>query len=528
MALVPMMPDNREVELKLIPMSGDLEHYARAAKVLGTAGKSRTRRLNSVYFDTPKLKLRRKGYSLRIRHDGRKNIQTVKSSGAGAIMRGEWECVVTADAPSKDTLAGTPVGDVLGDRGLSSLRPVFSTQVSRRTFVIMRPDATVELALDIGEIQRDDRSLPICEAELELASGTPAALLNCARDLASVVPSLPVLSSKGERGFRLMADFPQNAVSELSFDVTPDMSTKQAIQSAFSTCFAGLFDNFALLAAAGDGEALHQARVCIRRIRALASLFEPALQWRGENDLSPRLRWLTQFLGASREVDVLCETVLATLVMSHGNAPGVADLRAVFEARSAHAREAAIAYLKSPAVLDLSLDLLGALDAALARTSPTPEQTELLQMPIGRYLRHELRPRLKSFLKRCRHIERLDPPEQHEARVRAKKLRYMIDPFGALLPRRSFSGLIEPLQTIQRVLGDLNDRRTGEALLRSYVEEVLGGDSGSGRLLFAAGLATALCRTSDTKDVMDSAASARSSLQRADLDFDEGKDPDPA
>ncbi len=521
------MPDNREVELKLVPMSGDLEHYARAAKALGTSGKGRTKRLHSVYFDTPKLKLRRKGYSLRIRHDGRKTIQTVKSSGAGAILRGEWESVVTADAPSKDTLAGTPLCDVLGDRDLNNLRPVFSTQVRRRTFVIVRPDATVELALDIGEIQGDDRSLPICEAELELTSGTPAALLSCARDLAAVVPSLPILSSKGERGFRLRGDAEQEAVSELSFDVTPGMSTGQAIRSAFSTCLTGLFDNFALLAAGGGVEALHQARVCIRRIRALASLFEPALEWRGDNDLSPRLRWLTQFLGESREVDVLCETVLAALGASYGSAPGVADLRAGFETRGAHARETAIAYLRSSAAPDLSLDLLGALDAALGRASPTPEQAELLQMPIGRYLRRELRPRLKSFLKRCRHIERLGPPEQHEVRVRAKKLRYMIDPFGALLPRRSFSGLIEPLQTIQRVLGDLNDRRTGEALLMSYVEEVLGGGSGGGRILFAAGLATALCRASDTKDVTDSAAAARSGLERADLDFDEGEDFDP-
>lgn len=100
----------------------------------------------------------------------------------------------------------------------------------------------------------------------------------------------------------------------------------------------------------------------------------------------------------------------------------------------------------------------------------------------------------------------------------------MIDPFGALLARRSFSSLIEPLQTIQRVLGDLNDRRTGEALLMSYVEEVLGGDSGGSRILFAAGLATALCRASDTKDVTDSAAAARSRLERSDLDFDEGED----
>ena len=61
MALGPMMPDNREVELKLIPMSGDLEHYARAAKALGTSGKGRTRRLHSVYFDTPQAQAAAQG-----------------------------------------------------------------------------------------------------------------------------------------------------------------------------------------------------------------------------------------------------------------------------------------------------------------------------------------------------------------------------------------------------------------------------------------------------------------------------------
>lgn len=518
------MPDNREIELKLLPTDGDLERYARAARTLGASGRVTTKRLHSVYFDTPKLKLRRKGYSLRIRHDGRDNTQTVKSSGAGAVVRGEWERAVTVDAPSKETLAEIPLRNLLGDRDLNRLRPVFSTEVRRRTFAIERPDAIVELALDIGEIRGDGRTRPICEAELELGSGNPAALLSCARDLAAVVPSLVILSSKSERGFRLEGDFEQNAVSELSFDVTPGMNTAQAIQSAFSTCFTGLFDNFALLAAGGGVEALHQVRVCIRRIRALASLFEPALEWRRENDISPRLRWLTQFLGSSREVDVLCETVLAALGASYGNAPGVADLRAVFESRGERAREAAIAYLKSPAALELSLDLLAALNDAPGRSSPAPEQVDLLRMPIGRFLGRALRPRLKSFLKCSRHIESLDPPQQHEVRVRAKKLRYMIDPFGALLPRRSFSDVLEPLQTIQRVLGDLNDRRTGEALLRSYVEEMLGGDSGAGSILFAAGVATALCGASDTKDALSAAAAAWSGLKRADLDFDERED----
>jgi triphosphatase len=45
--------------------------------------------LVSVYFDTPKQKLARNGVSLRVRHNGDKFLQTIKSVGSnGSFRRG--------------------------------------------------------------------------------------------------------------------------------------------------------------------------------------------------------------------------------------------------------------------------------------------------------------------------------------------------------------------------------------------------------------------------------------------------------
>src|ERR1700686_2891040 len=65
--------------------------------------------LVSVYFDTPKHKLARNGVSLRVRHNGDKFLQTIKSVGStGSSRRGEWEHKIKGDAPNLRKAHGTP------------------------------------------------------------------------------------------------------------------------------------------------------------------------------------------------------------------------------------------------------------------------------------------------------------------------------------------------------------------------------------------------------------------------------------
>ena len=70
--------------------------------------------LVSVYFDTLKHKLARNGISLRVRHNGDKRLQTIKSEGAnGSFRRGEWEHEINGDIPDLRKAQSTPLAPLL-------------------------------------------------------------------------------------------------------------------------------------------------------------------------------------------------------------------------------------------------------------------------------------------------------------------------------------------------------------------------------------------------------------------------------
>jgi inorganic triphosphatase YgiF len=93
------MTQNAEIELKLEAKNTDIR------TVIGTlesstllrpaAAQAQSKGLVSVYFDTSKLKLRKHGVSLRVRHFGDHHVQTIKRDGpdqGAALTRDEWEC----------------------------------------------------------------------------------------------------------------------------------------------------------------------------------------------------------------------------------------------------------------------------------------------------------------------------------------------------------------------------------------------------------------------------------------------------
>ncbi len=73
----------REIELKLeVPVEG-LRKLQRSQLLRGNHLPRKGAELVSVYFDTKKLKLRKKGVSLRVRHMGGRLLQTIKRNEPG-------------------------------------------------------------------------------------------------------------------------------------------------------------------------------------------------------------------------------------------------------------------------------------------------------------------------------------------------------------------------------------------------------------------------------------------------------------
>jgi triphosphatase len=107
--------------------------------------------MSAVYFDTPDLALREAGYALRVRREGERWVQTLKSGSAGGLVRGEFERPLNQGILDLSLLATAGLPRKLLAR-LSDLRPVFETHVRRRQKLVTFGEAEIEVALDEGEV----------------------------------------------------------------------------------------------------------------------------------------------------------------------------------------------------------------------------------------------------------------------------------------------------------------------------------------------------------------------------------------
>lgn len=443
------MPD--EVELKIALRRHDAVALADSGLLGSEPQKARQR---SLYFDTADHSLFKAGLSLRIRRAGRKRTQTVKARGggsAGLFARPEWERAVGDDTPVVDHT--TPIRALLGERA-DMLAPVFEVRVERSTWGIHEGDAVIELVLDRGVVVAGNRRSPICEIELELKSGDANALFAFARKLDAAAPVRLGVLTKAERGYALL-DPLVPAFRAGRVDLRRDMTAAQAFQHIVQACFREFRLNEDLFLIGQAPEALHQARVALRRLRSALSIFDTLIVDDASAGLRDRLRWLAAELGQARSIDVLVERA----------PPGVLRDRLEAARRAAYAHMEEI--LESSRARGLMFDLAQwSMSGEWVRATGS---AELRDQPARAFASAAL-DRLRRKVKRGgRDLAGAGDQARHELRKNAKKLRYGAEFFVALFEhkpeRRRYKRFISALQALQESLGALNDLVTAPGIL---------------------------------------------------------------
>jgi triphosphatase len=463
-----------ETELKLAIAP---EHVARLARsaVLRDASHTRpaTRRTHSVYFDTPDHALRLAGMALRLRRDGRRWIQTLKTAGrveAGLHARDEFEVVRARAQLDFATLADTPLGPALDDaRFRAALAPVFETDFRRSArLVTLSPDSIAELVLDRGEVIAGDRREPICEVEIELRSGSAADLFAFAARLVQDVPLRLASVSKAARGYALLAPDarPAASVKAVPFVIDPDATLPDTFATLVHHCVAHLQANEnGLLEASPDIEYVHQARVALRRLRSAFRLFRDIVPTAAVAPVVDRVRALAQHLGETRDWDVFLSETLAAVEDAIPGDETLAGLHAQAASMRRAARDATAATVNDPEWTVLLLDLAGLVatmpwregldDAARALEAQTPRAfaAAVLAKQAKRVRRHG------------RDLAALDPVALHALRIEIKKLRYATEFFQSLFARKAVRTWIDATAVLQSLLGTLNDAAVTQRLL---------------------------------------------------------------
>jgi inorganic triphosphatase YgiF len=456
-----------EVELKLEVPAEALDRL-RAHPLI--AALDPPRRLESVYFDTPKLELKAQALSLRLRSDGACRVQTVKTldGQAGLFSRGEWETPVAGETPDLD--AAEPLRDAVKRGGLAKrLQPLFAVKVERASGVVHARDAEIELSLDLGEVETDKGRARLGEVELELKRGRPNSLFELAQQLFDVAPLRLSSRSKAEAGYDLV-EAPQ-AVKAAGIVLDRKMTCAAAFQTIGRACLAHYLRNERLVREQRTVESVHQARVGVRRLRAAMTLFRDLLQDSQSTSLKAQLRDLAATLGAARDLDVLIAHLDGLDLAAPVDKPA---LMAALGRRREAAYDKAVEALRAPEAARLSFEVAAWLETGWWLTARDGLHATRRELPVVDFAAAELGRRARKVRKRALRLDGMTPPERHEVRKAAKKVRYGAEFFHSLARKKDRSladDFVDALKPLQDAMGELNDVAAAQAALGALAAE---------------------------------------------------------
>ena len=462
-----------EVELTLGGDPAALDRGWRAA--VPAKGVGAAKRLRSTYYDTGDFRLRRRGFTLRIREDGERLVQTLKSDGpssaAAVLKRNEWSRTVKKPVPSLPVAADPAVRDAVGPLRPAELSPAFSTDVMRRTAMVevAAPDegtALIELALDSGEIQARDRHDAVSELELELIEGPASALYELAMTLHASAPLCIQTASKAKRGYVLAGGEGYAGYKAPALALAQGISVNEALGKIFRACAGQCAANHDAVLDRSDPEGVHQFRVALRRMRSALVVFKTVLLRKHVAWLEREASRLIDLLGPARDWDVFIDETLATVRAARPEDETLQRLAEAAEVERARAYEQAEA-LRAPDYTEFLLRFGRWIETAGWREAANHAA---LDQPLAHLGERLLDKRHKRVLKRGRDFEQLSDADLHRLRISLKKLRYAGEFFAAQFPDGKPRTYIRALRRLQDDLGQLNDAAVAERCLKELLD----------------------------------------------------------
>jgi CHAD domain-containing protein len=432
------------------------------------------RRLETVYYDTPDLRLARWGCSFRLRQGEGWTLKLPTPGQAATLNRRELEFPGDASGPPEAAVAL-----VMAYVRKSPLVPVASLSTVRRRVQLRDREGAL-----LAEVVDDDVSViqglrvqsRFREVEVELRDPKAEPLLE---------PILARLRGAGAAGedqtSKLVRALGARASAAPEVDpivITPTSSAGDLVRHLIAGSVASLMRHDPGVRLGDDPEDVHKARVATRRLRSqlrsLGDVLDPA--WAGA--LREELRWVGRALGEVRDKQVLSQRLRGRASdLPDGDARLVAELANELQEESQEARGRLVLDMRSDRYLDLIERLVEASRApVLAAEAEEPAATV-----AGRLARRDWK-RLR------RAVARLTAPasdgELHRIRILAKRLRYVAEGAAPVVGKAA-ERQAQAATRLQDLLGDHQDSVTAQRWLRT---------AGDGERRFVAGELSALER----------------------------------
>ena len=261
-------------------------------------------RLETVYYDTPDLRLARWSVSLRYRAGEGWTLKLSPAVQQGLLERDE---ITFQGGPKKPPAAAVALvrayvrkADLVPVARLSTIR--------RRVRLVGINGARVAEVVDDEVSVRDGRRVAARFREIEVevagAEGNEAIVAPLVGRLRAAGAGAPDPTPKHIRALGPRAMEPPEVAP---LPLTPESPARDVIRSVLAESVAAILRNDPLVRATKDPEAVHQARVATRRLRSHMRTFGPLLEPEWTDPLRSELGWLAMALGAVRDREVLLD-----------------------------------------------------------------------------------------------------------------------------------------------------------------------------------------------------------------------------
>ena len=430
-------------------------------------GQPEALRLETVYYDTPDLRLARWGVSLRHRAGEGWTLKLAPAVAEGAIERDE---LTFPGGPKKVPDAALAV--IRAYVRSAHIGPVARlSTVRRRVRLTDAHGARLAEVVDDEVSVRDGRRVAARFREIEVEDGSNgAAVLDpLVTRLRGAGAGAPDPTPKHVRALGPRALEPPEVAPA---KVTPESPSRDVIRSVISESVASLLRHDPLVRTSGDPEAIHQARVATRKLRSHLRTFGPLLDPEWTEPLRTELGWLALALGAVRDREVLLDRLRDPAKgLPAGDVRAASSLLSILENEIADLRKKLMVDLDSARYVELLERLVDA--ASAPKTVPDADLAAAGVLPV---LATGPWRRLRSAVRQL--PENPTDPELHRIRILAKRARYAAEAVAAIAGPAA-TAFARAAAKVQTVLGEHQDSVTAQAWLRSAKV--------SGKRAFAAG-----------------------------------------
>jgi CHAD domain-containing protein len=424
-----------------------------------------TVRMDTVYYDTPDLRLARWGVSLRHRAG---EGWTLKLAPAPSTPGRPSAMLERDEITFQGSAKKPPEGALEVIRAYvrkSELVPVARLSTVRRRVRLV--DATGKRVAEVVDDEvsvRDGRRVAarFREIEVEVPSTngnteTDVIITPLVTRLRGAGAGAPDLTPKHIRALGPRAIEPPEVSPE---PLLPNAPAKDVIRYAFAESIAALLHHDPLVRTGRDPEAVHQARVATRKLRSNLRTFGPLLDPEWTEPLRSELGWLAMGLGAVRDREVLLERLRdRTKSLPANDQRSAESLLHLLQVEIDELRKKLMADLDSQRYIDLLEQLVAAAHSPVTR--PEADQPAAAVLPA---LASTPWRRLRSAVRQL--PDTPTDPELHRIRILAKRARYAAEAVAPVAGpgAAAFAKAAAKLQTI---LGEHQDSVTAQAWLRA-------------------------------------------------------------